>query len=329
MSHPSENYYFIAPLEFLHLDIGKETSIPIMPGLFLRTDSKAILDRFGDDFVCAAGTLEVTALLRTKVVAYGECPKSAVHGIDSGRFIVLMFLWLRPFLRSLWLIKDHSVNVGNSFSVVDSGTPQMVVSSNYMTDRFLRIGGSTEPVTFSVDEIAEGIRIHDRLEGYLHTKKSRDIDVMMDKTFSRIGRAIQFVQFARISKNEALRIAHYCSAFETLFSTEATELSHRLSQRVALFAGETASAKRDIYRKMKRAYNVRSKVTHGDALSQKQVEELPSVSGDCDGILRQCLKKIILEDHHTATFDSKTDVLEEFFFENLFPDPNEDDRPAA
>ncbi len=323
MSHSTKNYHFIAPLEFLHLEIGKETSVPIMPGLFFRTDPKAILDRFGKGFVPIIGTLEHETLLRTKVVAYGECPEDSMQGIHLKEFIKVMFLWLRPILRSLWLIKDHNINVGNSFSILGLGTPKMMVSSNYMADRFLRVGGPMEPTTFSADELSEGVRVHIRLESYLHTKKSRDIDFMMDKTFSRIGRAIQFVQAARISKNEAFRIAHYCSAFETLFSTESTELSHRLSERVACFAAVAVNDRRAIYRKMKRAYNVRSKVTHGDVLSPKQVEELPLIAGDCDTILRHCLKMIILDDHYTTVFDSKNDVLEEFFFQLLFPDASQ------
>ena len=70
---------------------------------------------------------------------------------------------------------------------------------------------------------------------------------------------------------------------------------------------------------MKRAYNVRSKVTHGDVLSPKQVEELPLIAGECDNILRHCLKTIVLDDHYTEVFDSKNDVLEDFFFQLLFP----------
>ena len=112
-----ENYYFIAPLEFLELNVGKDTCIPIMPGLFFRTDVKAIVERFGEVFIKAAGALEHESLLRTKVVAYGECPKDSMPEMHPEQFIFIIYLWLRPFLRSLWLIKDHSINVGNSFAI--------------------------------------------------------------------------------------------------------------------------------------------------------------------------------------------------------------------
>ena len=318
--YSSKNYCFIAPLEFLQLDVGKETCVPIMPGLFFRTDVKAILGRFGAGFPNAVGALEHESLLRTKVVAFGECPKESMPEMQPQQFIQIIYLWLRPFLRSLWLIKDHSINVGNSFAIGGLETPNMAISSNYMTDRFSRVGCDISPTIFSADEISEAIRIHIRLETYLYAKNSGDIHFMMDKTFSRIGRAIQFVQAARSSPNAAFRVAHYCSAFETLFSTDLNEISHRLSERVAYFSATNVINKRDIYRKLKRAYNIRSKVTHGDVLSPKQIEELPLVSADCDAILRQCLKKIILDDRYTAVFDSKNEDLEEFFFQLLFPD---------
>jgi hypothetical protein len=138
---------------------------------------------------------------------------------------------------------------------------------------------------------------------------------MMERGYTRTGRALEFIGAARESSNLAVKIANYCSALETLFTTDAAELAHKLAERAALFLGDRGHDRRTVFANVKRAYNVRSKTVHGDTLSPKQIEELPVLSVQCDGLLRATLNSILDDEVlRRQIFDvNASDPLEDFF----------------
>lgn len=68
-----------------------------------------------------------------------------------------------------------------------------------------------------------------------------------------------------------------CEAFLLNDIKERGELGFRLALRAAHLLGESSEEKQTIFLSSKNAYNVRSKIIHGNSLSPKQVESLPSV----------------------------------------------------
>jgi hypothetical protein len=50
-----------------------------------------------------------------------------------------------------------------------------------------------------------------------------------------------------------VRIANYCSALESLFSNDTTELTHKLSERVSWFIGEDAANRISTFHRVKKA----------------------------------------------------------------------------
>ena len=61
----------------------------------------------------------------------------------------------------------------------------------------------------------------------------------------------------------------YIAALETLFSKDGSELSHKVAERVAFYLGGIKNEKMYTYRKVKGAYDVRSKYIHGSKLDKK------------------------------------------------------------
>lgn len=94
-------------------------------------------------------------------------------------------------------------------------------------------------------------------------------DSFISSTYSRYGRAYSFIKSARVTIDPAMKIAHYCSALESLFSTDNSELTYKLSERVSLFMKDMGYEPMDVFSDMKHYYSIRSAVTHGDSIKGK------------------------------------------------------------
>jgi len=84
-------------------------------------------------------------------------------------------------------------------------------------------------------------------------------------------------------------------SFEFLFSDGGGESTHKIARRTAVFLKKGRSDRKEIYRKMKEAYNERSNIVHGRIINYKKIAEYyPEV----EDYLRNCLKKIIGEEQY-------------------------------
>lgn len=65
---------------------------------------------------------------------------------------------------------------------------------------------------------------------------------------------------------------------ETLFSPHSnTELSHQVSFNIAKFAAKTKKGKHEKYRMIKKYYSIRSKIVHGEPISNDEYESIPTL----------------------------------------------------
>ncbi|WP_438969548.1 hypothetical protein [Nonlabens sp.] len=177
--------------------------------------------------------------------------------------------------------------------------------------------GGIDKIKFSINEIKQVMEIHEKIESYLADNKSMSITFSMVKNYSRIGRFSFFVKYARESRNLGHKILNYCSALETLFSTDNTEISHKIGERIAYFLSKEFT-KLDTYKIIKKAYTVRSKLTHGANIDNKLIEELPDISKEIDTILRTIMNKIITDEKLISVFESNNQLLNNYFNELLF-----------
>lgn len=111
-------------------------------------------------------------------------------------------------------------------------------------------------------------------------------------------RAIKrFSQIDRNAHGLDYNLIDYMIVFESLFSTGATESTHKVSRRVAVFLKEEKGDRIEIYKKMKEAYVLRGKIVHGEEIEWVKIHKLNYKK--IRDYLRECLRKIVKEDYHS------------------------------
>jgi len=117
-----------------------------------------------------------------------------------------------------------------------------------------------------------------------------------------------FLSLARGSSFLPLKISSYIEIFETLFTTDNSEVSHKVSERLAFYIGGSGDDKYKNFKIMKTAYGIRSKFVHGQKLDKsiQSIDDLIAISTRMDQIVRLLLTKIIVEDSFVFLQDDNT-----------------------
>jgi hypothetical protein len=287
-------------------------SIELIPGVNISNDPDVKAQWLTPQFSIAAGAIEATHLTAESNLVFGEFDAEDMRLPPEG-FLLVILAWLDMLLKNAWLLKDHAMECDAAFLRVemDSGVSW---TKNFLAIRPSFSDGYTDKnIGMSAKDLQEWGRTTDLVEGYLSEASSSPLRFMMEKGYARSGRAMQFVVAARRAQDIAFKIAHYCGALETLFTTESTELAHKLAERVAFFLGERGHNRRTVFAKVKSAYGIRSKLVHGDTLKPNQIEELPALSAECDVFLRAILREIFNSEDLKKTFDSHNGAVEDYF----------------
>ena len=308
--------YYITSFRNLTLTEAIPDFIEFMPGMRITTDEKVRRRLLTEDFTLAAGAIESDYLWSAPNLVFGEFEFDEMNGLPPDRFLLCVIIWIDGLFRNGWLMRDHCMECDAAFLTAKPRKHRSTWTRNYLSGRPTRADGSLgHAVALSRADIEAWKDKHDAVETYRHDSGSPSVRFMMERGYARTGRALEFVTAARGSANLAVKIANYCSAMETLLTTDAAELAHKLAERAALFLGERGHDRRMVFATVKRAYNIRSKTVHGDALAPKQLDDLPALSVECDNLLRALLNSI-LDDKtlRTDVFDAAApDPLEAFF----------------
>jgi hypothetical protein len=289
--------------------------IELMPGVNITNDPEVKAKWLIPECRAAIGQIESAHLEREANFVFGEFDIEDMKGHPPDPFLIVILSWIDLLLKDAWLLKDHVMQCDAAFLRVDMGD-RTAWTKNYLayqvsfSDGYALTGGD---IQMSLDEVKNWAKTTDLVEQYLSEANSSPLRFMMEKGYRRSGRAMQFVVAARRAQDLAFKIANYCSALETLFTTDSSELAHKLAERVAFFLGERGENRRKIFTMVKNAYNIRSKLVHGDTLKQNQIDALPALSSECDQALRRILWEIFLSDDLKKIFDAHNDAIEEYF----------------
>ena len=287
--------------------------IELIPGVNISNDPEVIARLLTPEFKRAVGVIEADHLRTEANVVFGEFELAHLRNLPPDRFLLVILIWIDMLLKNAWLIKDHAIECDAAFLRVDM-PGGISWTKNYLAVRPSLSGGYTDTeVSMTASELGLWGQTNDLVESYLSDASSSSLEFMMEKSYARSGRAMRFVSAARGAPDLAFKIANYCSALETLFTTESSEVAHKLAERVAFFLGERGHNRREVFSKIKNAYGVRSKLVHGDTLKANQIAELPALSGQCDGYLRIILRAIFESKTLKAIFDSHNSAIEKYF----------------
>jgi len=297
-----------------------------MPGLTLSTRKDRLHRLLTNDVISALGQINCGPLLNGDHFVFGiisDATAAEMFPPTIGQpqltqmILESALMWLRTFLRASWLIKDNCMSIEGTFALYPYEGPIQVASLNSLYELNVTCNGhKSQECTLTVAELTELINLHHKVETALWECRDAHGDGVKGKN-SRIVRCFEFLHCARTSYSIPLRVAHYCSAFEALFASTTTELTHRLSERIAHFVGKTAEDRHKIYGLAKRAYNLRSQVVHGSSLSKDAIKEIFTTCTETDELLRITLRRIIDDTNLWSLLSSSNEEIDAYFLKRL------------
>jgi hypothetical protein len=310
-------YKIISTIRYLNVTDNLKESFSLMPGIELITEKKTIKRILDKEFGKAAGMIEYDHYKNANHILYCDADESIFSANDDSHAALTVWLvWLEMLLTDSWLIKDNAMICESAYCRVITNTHAAWTSNRLESSYSLSTGHKNKSVDFSLNELKLWEDRCHKFQVYLHKNNSSLLNSFVDKEFSRIGRALRFITSARKESNPAMKIAHYCSALESIFSTEKTELSHKLSERVALFLKDHSYNALDTFDKIKSFYNIRSKVTHGSSLSKQG--GLSDLSIECDTLLRDIINITLSNQLYMDLFHKPQQPFELYFKNQLF-----------
>lgn len=203
---------------------------------------------------------------------------------------------IQKFTFDIWTICDNSIYVRDGFlytyrthpsngytfkasvSTVNSFATGDIKNIIIPTDDLITSGKSMEVFEYNSDS-----------NNSQDFKKPTQIQHYKNSGLSRKDLAECYIAMARANGVVPQKLLMYSAALESLVATSTTELSHRVSERVAILLGKTTEERCAIYSDIKNGYDTRSKVAHGDMI-KKDENFISNLSQKIDEYLRKLLK---------------------------------------
>ncbi|MGY6649182.1 hypothetical protein [Wenyingzhuangia sp. IMCC45574] len=239
--------------------------------------------------------------------------------------------FFQSILANLWFIKDCSCN--SSFHY-DISKRDKFIFNRTRTTVFSNSLGNYGNNFFSIEDIKTSYEITKKImeiqniskksEEFYKQKPNQEIGHITpgDSNYkkyantNRIERAYLFLSMARSHSFLPLKISFYIGLLETIFTTDGSEVTHKVSERCAFYLCEFFD-KQNTFDFIKECYGIRSKFVHGQKLHKKyDYETLKLKSVKLDDIMRKLMNKIVLND--SKTFLKNDADLNNFFKRLVF-----------
>ncbi len=203
---------------------------------FRITNDKAVVQKFLTyELQTALGGLETMALLNADAVVYEEATTG--ENLDATNALAELTWMLERtgvFATALWMVKDNAVDFELGFLEIWPPNGQYRAHSNFLAMTVRKADGSKDKVRFSRSELREARQIFSGLLQLVAHDAPEEIKTQVKlpagqqpiltghAKVPRVRRALYFLESARSFRDMGLKIAMYCSLFETLFSTDAS-----------------------------------------------------------------------------------------------------------
>lgn len=177
--------------------------------------------------------------------------------------------WLGPAwltVRHLRLFKPGLLKKGPSWVLLDEDEIRW---ESYFAAQGVHLEsllGSRANYHFNAEEIPQFEKF---VKSWTELHKSIDSDRLMI--------ALAYLENSHESKSEKEQLIDLSVALEALLLNEKQELSFKLASRGANLLGRTAEDRKFYFAELKRFYDVRSKIVHGESLKAKQANALQHV----------------------------------------------------
>ncbi len=109
-----------------------------------------------------------------------------------------------------------------------------------------------------------------------------------------------------IQRTWEMRYLSLWTGLEGLFGPdEGHEITHKLSQRIAMFLHGHSELSYEQFRRIKKAYGWRSKTVHGMKLDKLKTEESETLLLEAEMLMRDSFKKILMSNEYIERFSRK------------------------
>ena len=298
---------FICRLHELELSERISGFDKINDNLSVTNDKNYIKSLIKESAKSIIGAMEYDDLLSGHLVAFSseEIPETT----ETKPYLIEKLYQLQSFVLSTWINMDNAINfeTGFLFAAKPTGT---VTESNLLTCKFSDSRGKSSTIEISRSKLAEMRKFYREKMKFDNSKSSTKIS----NEYKRVDRALYMISSARSESDLGLKVANYCTVLEALLSTSQNELAHQVAERLAFFIGETPDAKIETYRLAKKAYSIRSKVVHGDAIGMNDIQNLGNISEFCDSSIRK-LFSMLLSTPRLYSIVNDGKMLDEFIIE--------------
>lgn len=315
-------FRFITPLFNLKLETVLNKGIELFPGARITNGpeerTKILNTQLMQDTAGIISIREYNNKSYLYIDGELETIKSKAEMDEIGVKYTYYYLRLsQSFIYDLWEIKDNNIYVRDGF---------LLAYYNHFEDGFTYKASLSEiyyhstcehkESNFSKSEIQSATRdftpfpIDEYEEKHFGGKYPDSDHLFKNKGSNRLDRAYYFTLMARTSCILPMKIVAYCNALECLFTIGTSEVNHKIAERVALMLGTTGESKKELFKLIKKAYDYRSLVVHGQHLKGEEVQ-LVDISQKLDGILRQLLvaKHDVFSKNDTEMGETFTNLL--------------------
>lgn len=119
-------------------------------------------------------------------------------------------------------------------------------------------------------------------------------------TFNRLGNALRLHFTSMDTRSADLALLGFIGCLESLFAVGPQETKFRLCTAVALFLGDDADSRREVFARCGHVYDVRSTIAHGDKINSD--EERSAIAlvvhwvPEAELLARRCAAKVLEEE---------------------------------
>lgn len=277
------NYRFISVIHFLKLD-KPACRIPLTSGM-ISNKADLLKEVLSYDNPLALHTLGVHSIDAFQDSTFYLVDGTFDEGItmaDVDAFGTSMtFAFLRQIqwlMDKLWTVRDNSIYVRDGFLFVyENSFDDGVTFKGSLSTVNSKASTVLEEVAFSKEEIvalAKDMPVVS-VEEVRSGKNYRDATQFQFFKDAKIGRKMTawiYVFYARAAAALTIKVLMYITAMEALVSTSTAELSHQVSERVAILLGKDARERLGIYDDIKKGYGIRSKAAHGEPVKGTEAD---------------------------------------------------------
>ncbi len=307
-----------------HLRFDKDGAVraTVNDGMFVMSNEDIVRETFFTDTYKKQYGIYNTSYIPKSVFAYSKITiENTDRKIDEQiqmEFEEMMFervQYLESLLTFLWFVKDNSVGL---YSTIGQIPAKNIVGSLSKSIGYWNCGGNKENVLFTDTEIIDAANLTFKYREICGKGLKRLVDSIIPTEFDQhkkphrhylirakndfnyneqncIERALNFLIIARSQSYIIYKIAYYIAVLECLFTTNSSEITMRMSYRIAFYIGESMNECHKIFKTVYDAYDIRSRFLHGQKFKSDndiKIETLTITSKELDNILRRAFRKI-------------------------------------